>query len=109
MPIIKRAIFGLNSSGDACINIYPNRKPHLRRGKQARSPRKCSRRWATRGCAISPARRERILKECNDVLFYLSRISRELDSSFAELLQMSADKILDRKARGVILGSGDDR
>lgn len=60
-------------------------------------------------CRISPERRGRILKECSDVLFYLSRVAHELDSSFAELLEMSADKLLDHKARGVIHGSGSDR
>ncbi len=50
-----------------------------------------------------------ITKELGDVLWYLSVICTYLDVSLEEVANGNLDKVLDRKARGVTGGSGDNR
>ena len=57
----------------------------------------------------SPEKREAIGKELGDVCWYIARLADELGINLEDLFQMNADKLSDRKARGVIGGSGDGR
>jgi NTP pyrophosphatase (non-canonical NTP hydrolase) len=50
-----------------------------------------------------------IRKELGDVLWYVSQICSELDEKLGEIANDNILKLADRKARGVIRGSGDDR
>ena len=50
-----------------------------------------------------------MVAECGDVLWYLTRLIDELGYSVSEVAQANVDKLLDRKERGVIGGSGDNR
>jgi NTP pyrophosphatase (non-canonical NTP hydrolase) len=50
-----------------------------------------------------------LIKELGDVLWYITAAAREIGSSLEEVAQTNADKLLDRNARGVIGGSGDNR
>ena len=50
-----------------------------------------------------------ILKELGDILWYVNSISTLLGSSLSEVAEKNLDKVLSRKARGVIHGSGDNR
>ena len=47
--------------------------------------------------------------EIGDVLWYAARLADELDLSLSQIAEDNMDKLLDRKARGVIGGSGDNR
>ncbi|MEN9413209.1 MAG: hypothetical protein RLZZ342_296 [Candidatus Parcubacteria bacterium] len=47
--------------------------------------------------------------EIGDVLWYLSQLSRVLGFSFDDAAQANIEKIMDRRARGVIKSSGDTR
>ena len=47
--------------------------------------------------------------ELGDVLWYLARVCEELDYSLDAVARRNAAKLTDRKARGVLKGSGDDR
>ena len=47
--------------------------------------------------------------EIGDVLWYSARIVDELGLDLSQIAQENMDKLLDRKARGVIGGSGDNR
>lgn len=47
--------------------------------------------------------------EIGDVLWYAARLADELDLSLSEIAEENMSKLLDRKARGVIGGSGDNR
>lgn len=53
--------------------------------------------------------REELLKELGDVLWYVNSVAQLLDSSIAEVANINLQKVLSRKARGVISGSGDNR
>jgi NTP pyrophosphatase (non-canonical NTP hydrolase) len=50
-----------------------------------------------------------IAKELGDVLWYLSVIAHYLDVPLNKVAQDNLDKLFDRKARGKISGSGDNR
>ncbi len=50
-----------------------------------------------------------VASEIGDVLWYAARLADELDLSLAEIAEENMMKLLDRKARGVIGGSGDNR
>ncbi len=47
--------------------------------------------------------------EIGDVLWYMARLLDELDYSFDDTADKNLDKLLDRKERDKIHGSGDDR
>jgi len=47
--------------------------------------------------------------EIGDVLWYTARLADELGLSLSQIAEDNMDKLLDRKARGVIGGSGDNR
>lgn len=52
---------------------------------------------------------EAIEKELGDVLWYWSRMVTEIGSSADEVAEANLAKLRDRKERGVIQGSGDNR
>jgi len=52
---------------------------------------------------------EDLTKELGDVLWYVAMIAAELNLSLASVAEGNIAKLLDRKARGVIKGSGDER
>ncbi|MDD3523676.1 MAG: nucleoside triphosphate pyrophosphohydrolase family protein [Candidatus Cloacimonetes bacterium] len=47
--------------------------------------------------------------ELGDVLWYIARLARELDINLSMVAIDNIAKLADRKARGVIRGSGDNR
>jgi NTP pyrophosphatase (non-canonical NTP hydrolase) len=47
--------------------------------------------------------------EIGDVLWYTARLADELGLSLSQIAEDNMNKLLDRKARGVIGGSGDNR
>lgn len=61
------------------------------------------------GGVVSDEKRELILSEVGDVLWYCARVCDELDSSLELVAQGNLDKLADRRERGVIGGSGDNR
>jgi NTP pyrophosphatase (non-canonical NTP hydrolase) len=61
------------------------------------------------GGIITSARREDLIKELGDVQWYLAVIAFELGTTLEEVAQRNVDKLLDRKERGVLGGSGDNR
>jgi NTP pyrophosphatase (non-canonical NTP hydrolase) len=53
--------------------------------------------------------RNAMASEIGDVLWYAARLADELGLSLSQIAEDNMDKLLDRKARGVIGGSGDNR
>lgn len=50
-----------------------------------------------------------IIKELGDQLWYIAAMASELDVDLDDVARWNIDKLADRKDRGVINGSGDNR
>ena len=50
-----------------------------------------------------------IADEIGDVLWYIAALSRDIDIPLETIAQRNIEKLLDRRARNVIQGSGDNR
>jgi NTP pyrophosphatase (non-canonical NTP hydrolase) len=58
---------------------------------------------------LTPEKRQAILDEIGDVLWYAARLATELGANFGDLADNNLNKLADRANRGVIKGSGDYR
>jgi NTP pyrophosphatase (non-canonical NTP hydrolase) len=58
---------------------------------------------------ISDELRKDLSKELGDCLWYIANICTELQLDLNEIAQQNLDKLLSRKERGVLTGSGDNR
>jgi len=50
-----------------------------------------------------------VASELGDVLWYLANLASEIGMTLEEIAILNTQKLQDRKARGVLKGSGDDR
>jgi len=60
-------------------------------------------------CKITDKKREELIGEVGDCLFYLSRICEETGISLQLAMEENVLKLNSRKERGVLSGSGDNR
>jgi NTP pyrophosphatase (non-canonical NTP hydrolase) len=58
---------------------------------------------------LSDARREALSKELGDVLWYLAQLATEADLDLDTIAEENLEKLLSRRDRSVLQGSGDDR
>jgi len=58
---------------------------------------------------ITDERRQALKKELGDVMWYLAAMCSELGLTMGEVAVANMDKLADRKERGVLQGSGDER
>lgn len=58
---------------------------------------------------LAADRRELLIKEIGDVLWYLSAACNELDISLSDAALVNLEKLLDRTERDALRGSGDQR
>ena len=58
---------------------------------------------------LTPERKEKIIKELGDVLWYVARIAHELGVPLEVVAYENLKKLRDRQERGLISGSGSDR
>lgn len=65
--------------------------------------------WRDDNSTITEKKKTELLGEIGDVLWYLSQLATELGYSLGDIASMNIHKLLDRKERGVISGSGDNR
>ncbi|HEX3911025.1 MAG TPA: nucleoside triphosphate pyrophosphohydrolase family protein [Solirubrobacteraceae bacterium] len=61
------------------------------------------------GGEVSEERRAAMSKELGDVLWYVAQLATELELDLDQIAQQNLEKLLSRKRRGVLAGSGDDR
>jgi NTP pyrophosphatase (non-canonical NTP hydrolase) len=57
----------------------------------------------------SPEQAYEIAKELGDALWYIAMVAKELGYDLEDIAQMNLDKLGDRRERGVLKGSGDNR
>jgi NTP pyrophosphatase (non-canonical NTP hydrolase) len=58
---------------------------------------------------LTEERRQALIKELGDVLWYLSALSREIGSSLEEIAKFNIEKLHSRLNRSQIHGDGDNR
>jgi NTP pyrophosphatase (non-canonical NTP hydrolase) len=58
---------------------------------------------------INAEKRLEIARELGDVLFYVAMIADDIDYTLSEIAHMNTEKLADRKNRGQLRGSGDNR
>lgn len=61
------------------------------------------------GGVIEDGNRIAIMKELGDLQWYIARCASELSLDLDDVAQMNLNKLADRRERGVLQGSGDDR
>jgi NTP pyrophosphatase (non-canonical NTP hydrolase) len=58
---------------------------------------------------LSDERRSALAGELGDVLWYVAQVATEADLDLEQIAQGNLDKLLSRRRRGVLSGSGDQR
>ena len=58
---------------------------------------------------LTPERREALAKELGDVLWYVAQVATEAELNLGEVADANLRKLLSRRERGVLQGSGDER
>jgi len=58
---------------------------------------------------VSDSRKEKIIDELGDLLFYVARVAKDLGVSLGVVAQRNIIKLESRKERGKIVGDGDNR
>lgn len=58
---------------------------------------------------LTDEKREELKGELGDLFWYLARTCEEVGLQPSEVMQTNLDKLFDRKERGVLQGSGDNR
>jgi NTP pyrophosphatase (non-canonical NTP hydrolase) len=58
---------------------------------------------------LSPERREALAKELGDVLWYVAQLATEAGLDLDAVAAGNLDKLMSRRERDVLRGSGDDR
>ena len=58
---------------------------------------------------VTDEKRDEVLKELGDVLWYISQLSSELELSLDDIASENITKLMSRKKRSKIRGSGDNR
>lgn len=94
--------------------IYPNKGnniyyPALGLGEVGEIQGKIKKIMRDDNGVITDKKREEIKKEVGDALWYIAALATELGLSLNDIAQSNLDKLFDRKERGVIKGSGDNR
>jgi NTP pyrophosphatase (non-canonical NTP hydrolase) len=78
-------------------------------GEAGEIAEKVGKAWRDAGGRVSDERREALILELGDVLWYLANIAEELETTLEHCAERNLAKLASRRARGTLSGSGDDR
>lgn len=113
----KKQIVGLDEYQErsGAVAIYPNRGNNLTYtllglGNEAGEAQgKLKKAIRDDGGMLTEQRKYEIAKELGDTLWYLAQSAHEIGLPLSMIAQINIDKLEDRKDRGVLGGSGDNR
>ena len=95
--------------------VYPNAGANLTYpalglcGEAGEAAEKVKKAIRDDGGPLTPARREALAAELGDVLWYLAQLATEAGLDLDEIAEENLHKLLSRRERGVLQGSGDRR
>lgn len=95
--------------------IYPNKGKNLSYpalglgGETGEVLEKIKKITRDEGSEITKEKKEELVKEMGDVLWYLAALATELNLNLKEILEKNISKLNSRKERKVLHGSGDNR
>jgi NTP pyrophosphatase (non-canonical NTP hydrolase) len=94
--------------------IYPNKGsnlyyPALGLGEVGEIQNNIKKVYRDDNGVLTSDRKKAVMKECGDVLWYLSALADECGFTLDEVAQSNLNKLLSRMERGEIQGSGDER
>jgi NTP pyrophosphatase (non-canonical NTP hydrolase) len=78
-------------------------------GEAGEVAEKIGKAWRDEGGCVSDERREALILELGDVLWYLANIAEGLETTLEFCAERNLAKLASRRARGTLRGSGDDR
>jgi NTP pyrophosphatase (non-canonical NTP hydrolase) len=61
------------------------------------------------GGVLSDDRRAALAKELGDVMWYVAQVATEADLDLDQIAEANISKLMSRRERGMLSGSGDDR
>lgn len=120
-PIVERAVecppMSLNGYAELAGGtvVYPGRGdniiyPALKlNGEAGEIAEKVGKMMRDDGGQMTEGRREALVKELGDVLWYVAACAFELDVTLEEVARRNLVKLYDRKERGALQGDGDER
>jgi len=100
------AIYPGSGTGDTSAIVYTLLGLTNEAGEVAGKYKKVMR---DNGGFLTDEKRQEMLAEAGDVLWYLAGLVGELGAGLEDVAQANLDKLNSRKVRGVIGGSGDNR
>lgn len=95
--------------------IYPDRGSNLIYpvlglcGESGEVAEKVKKLLRDEGGEMTVEARDAIKKELGDVLWYVIAVANELGVTLEDVVQTNTEKLLGRRERGTLQGSGDDR
>ena len=95
--------------------VYPNAGANLTYpalglcGEAGEAAEKVKKAIRDDGGQLTPARRAALAAELGDVLWYLAQLATEAGLDLDEIAEENLHKLLSRRERGVLQGSGDRR
>jgi len=104
--------FQIESFGTA---MYPNKGDNLTYpvlglcGEAGEVAEKLKKMYRDDDGQLTPERREGLIGELGDVLWYVAAVASELNVTLSDVAQGNMDKLYSRRDRGVLSGDGDDR
>lgn len=109
--------FDAYQSGARATAVYPGQGEHIGilypalglAGEAGEVAEKVKKLWRNDGLVLTEEKRDAIIAELGDVLWYVAAMCSELGSTMHEVAQRNLAKLADRQARGVLKSEGDQR
>ena len=95
--------------------IYPNKGNNLSYptlglcGEAGEVAEKIKKIMRDDGGVVSPEKKQAIIKELGDVMWYIGALASEIGTTISEVAETNHNKLLSRLERDKLHGSGDDR